>query len=239
MRHKLKYIFFDCMETIVDLHELPSENDYAFWSFSGSGVEGYWADFNDFLLKYMDSKRELNNRMKLNQEYEWIKRLEGVVEKTETIPSSSKHQAAKQLYDHFWHTYKSKCFIKEEVLAVLSVLAKHYKLAVVSNFMIQDGIEELLQLNQADRFFDFVITSINSGWRKPSPLIYQTALQHAGCQPEEILFVGDDYENDYVLPGRVGMNVIFLEKNYKNTDQGAGVDKINNFSQLNDILLGN
>jgi putative hydrolase of the HAD superfamily len=227
------------METIVDLHELPSENDYALWSFSGSGVEEYWADSNDFLLKYLDSKRELNNRMKLNQEYEWIKRLEGVVEKTETIPSSSKHQAAKQLYDHFWLTYKSKCFIKEEVLAVLSVLAKHYKLAVVSNFMIQDGIEELLQLNQADRFFDFVITSINSGWRKPSPLIYQAALQHAGCQPEEILFVGDDYENDYVLPGRVGMKVIFLEKDYKNKDQGAGVDKINNFSQLNDILLGN
>jgi putative hydrolase of the HAD superfamily len=238
MRHKIKYIFFDCMETIVDLHELPSESDYAFWSFSGSGVEPYWADFNEFLLMYLDSKRELTDRMKPNQEYEWIIRMERVVEKTATIPSSSRQEAAKQLYDHFWHTYKSKCFIKQDVLAVLCDLAMHYKLAVVSNFMVEDGIEELLQLNKADRFFEFVVTSINSGWRKPSPFIYQTALQYAGCQPEEILFVGDDYENDYVLPGRAGMKAIFLEKDYKKADIRVNVDKINNFSQLKDILIG-
>ena len=58
----VKYIFFDCMETLVDLHELPSSSDYARWAFQGSGVEGYWRDFEDFLIL---QKTEEGSRRKL------------------------------------------------------------------------------------------------------------------------------------------------------------------------------
>jgi putative hydrolase of the HAD superfamily len=233
----IEYIFFDCMETIVDLYELPLESDYALWAFSGSGVEAYWKDFNEFEMMYVEGKKDHITMLKPNQEYEMMKRLDLVVERTESIPGISKLQVTKKLHNNFWHTYKSKCFVDEEIMRVLSELSKQYKLAVVSNFMIMDGIEELLQLNEVQSYFDFVVTSIRVGWRKPSPRIYEVALQYAGCSPEHILFIGDDYENDYLAPRQLNMKSIFLEKEYKSDHILEGSDKINNFSELKSLLI--
>lgn len=63
-----KYIFFDCMETLIDLHELPSRSDYARWAFQGSGVEGYWRDFEDFLMLYEASKADIAAGMMPDQD---------------------------------------------------------------------------------------------------------------------------------------------------------------------------
>lgn len=49
---RTKYIFFDCMETVIDLTELPTVNDYAYWTYHNSGVEEYWEDYNDFLVMW-------------------------------------------------------------------------------------------------------------------------------------------------------------------------------------------
>jgi putative hydrolase of the HAD superfamily len=44
----VEYIFFDCMETLIDLHKLPVAEDYAMWAYRGSGVESLWQDFDSF-----------------------------------------------------------------------------------------------------------------------------------------------------------------------------------------------
>jgi putative hydrolase of the HAD superfamily len=237
LKDDIKYIFFDCMETIVDLYELPVESDYALWAFSGSGVESYWNDFDEFLMKYLDAKREHIRLLKPNQEYEMMKRLELVVARTDTISSISKMQVTKKLHKQFWTVYKSQCYVSDDIKRGLPALSERYKLAAVSNFMIQDGIEELLQLNEVNRFFDFVVTSIRVGWRKPSPKIYQVALHYAGCTPEQILFIGDDYENDYLAPRRMNMKSLFFEREYKGDYTEPGIDKINNFNELQSLLL--
>jgi putative hydrolase of the HAD superfamily len=237
VKDNITTIFFDCMETIVDLYELPSASDYALWAFAGSGVEQYWGDFNEFWMMYRDAKRELITVMEPDQEHEMRRRLELVIDKTKTIDTSSAHQVIQNLYNNFWSTYKSKCFIDEEIMNVLPELGKRYKLAVVSNFMIQDGIEELLKLNRASSYFDFVVTSINEGWKKPSPKIYEASLQYADCPPEQVLFVGDDYENDVVAPRRMGMKSILLEKDHKRDSRVAGSDKVKNFNELKTLLL--
>ncbi len=51
---KIEYLFFDCMETLVDMDNLPETKDYASWSYHGSGVEKYWDDFNHFCEHYIN-----------------------------------------------------------------------------------------------------------------------------------------------------------------------------------------
>jgi putative hydrolase of the HAD superfamily len=235
MMNQAIYIFFDCMETIVDLYELPNQSDYALWTFSDSEVEHYWSGFNEFLEKYDYSRKEMMSLIEANQEYEIINRIEMLVDRTESININYKHQITRRLYDNYWKTYKSKCYIKEEIKYVLSQLAKQYKLAVVSNFMVKDGIEELLKENGLRNRFEFVNTSINIGWRKPDPKIYEFSIQCAGCNPDQIIFVGDDYENDYLAPRRLGMKSIFLDKEGKTSTE---IDKVIDFYELRNKLLG-
>jgi putative hydrolase of the HAD superfamily len=240
MKENIQYIFFDCMETIIDLYRLPTESDYALWAFSGSGVESYWESFDHFLIKYIEAKRDLMASRSPYEEYEMVKRFEWVVERTETLSSVSNQQVTAKLYENFWETYKSQCFIKDEIMNVLPELTKRYKLAVVSNFMVENGIEELLQLNRAGHFFDYVVTSINAGWRKPSVDIYELAIQYAGCPIEQIVFVGDDYENDVLAPRRLGMKAIWLQKDaHKETEFTLKeIHKVSSFSELKALLLG-
>lgn len=234
MTQQLKYIFFDCMETIVDLHILPKPSDYALWAFSGSGVEHYWNDFHEFLEKYEYATENIRSSIEAYQEYEMIERIQLVVEQTESIRSNIKHQTTRKLYDNYWKTYKSKCYVKDEIRTVLSQLARQYKLAVVSNFKVKGGIQELLEANGLNDLFEFVVTSVYVGRKKPDPGIYEYSIQSAACSPDQIIFVGDDYENDYLAPRRMGMKSLWLDK--EGTAR-AGTDRVIDFYELRSMLL--
>lgn len=235
MKNHIKYIFFDCMETIVDLNEIPSQNDYAHWTFSNSGVEHYWNDSTDFLERYILAKEQLRTSMKENEEYEIERRIELLVSNTDSIKSHNKQEVTRTLYDHYWKTYKSKCYVEDNIKNVLTLLKSRYKLAVVSNFMVRNGIEEMLDSNGILNIFDFVVTSINFGWRKPDSKIYDYSIYRSGCKPDEIIFIGDDYENDYLAPKRLGMGSMWLSKGQPKKSED---DTIINFSELKTILLG-
>lgn len=61
-----------------------------------------------------------------------------------------------RLYENYWETYKAKCFVKDEVRRVLSKLNAKYKLAIVSNFKVMNGIEELLETKEVWDAVDLV-----------------------------------------------------------------------------------
>ncbi len=95
---------------------------------------------------------------------------------------------------------------------MLGKLQVTYKLGVVSNFKVPGGVEELLTTNGIGHFFDFVISSINAGCRKPSPEIYWMALDRIGASPSEVCFIGDDLRNDYLTPKALGMKAVLLDR---------------------------
>lgn len=230
---RIKYIFFDCMETIIDLYELPSKSDYAYWAYQNSGVEGYWDGFEDFLKDYEAAKTYFDSTLAVNAEYDMVDRLKYVVDLNNKVKDGLKKEVIVKLNDRFWNTYKSKCYVKKEVSETLERLSKHYKLAVISNFKVKDGIEELLELNHLRHIFDFIVTSINFGWGKPDIKIYQHALNLSNCLPEDIMFIGDDYENDYMIPRQLGMKALLLIKN----KQYNTTDYIKSFLELEGKLL--
>ncbi len=61
--------------------------------------------------------------------------------------------------------------------------------------------------------FDLVIGCNTTGFAKPNPRPFKLALEMLGLQPEEVMFVGDSYRNDYQGSGKVGMRpVLYLPK---------------------------
>ena len=91
----------------------------------------------------------------------------------------------------------------------------------------------MLDMHGIANYFEFVVTSVSEGWRKPHQEIYEKALKLAGIAPERVVFVGDDYINDYVTPSRLGMTPIYLDRYDRHPELQR---RIKNFSGLHEIL---
>ena len=231
---RFEYIFFDGMETIIDLHELPSMRDYAAWSYFGSGIEDNWEDFDDYFRYYMLAKQELAERLPEHAEYEMRQRFIYIIEQSRNdIPFGLMEKAADRLYENYCRNYYSESFIQNDVLETLQQLKKDYRLGIVSNFMVMNGIEDMLEMHQIKGLFDFVITSVAEGWKKPHQMIYEKALKVSGTKTDKVVFVGDDYINDYITPKKLGMRAVLFDRYNKHPDIQ---DRVVSFYELKDML---
>lgn len=75
--------------------------------------------------------------------------------------------------------------------------SENIRTGVISNIsyapsVVADRIHTLLPKNN----FEFILTSSNYIFRKPNKRIFDLALEKAGCKPEEVWYIGDQYECD-------------------------------------------
>jgi putative hydrolase of the HAD superfamily len=231
---QVQCVLFDCMETLIDLKELPTIREYALWAFEGSGQEHYWAGFDEFFESYKEAREKISNCLPQYKEYEIWERLKYVTRlKLNGARNTEVCQVSSHLMDNFWHTYVSMVYVRNEVKTVLAHLSESRRLGVVSNFMVEDGIEQLLKQHGIFDYFDFVVTSIRVGWRKPHPEIYRVSIEKAQVDPGNILFLGDNYECDYLGPKKMGIRSLLLDRKGNFLD---GTDRINNFFELLSLI---
>ena len=62
-------------------------------------------------------------------------------------------------------------------------------------------------------YLDFKVTSAEVGCDKPRPKIFQAALKKAQVKPEEVIYIGDQYDIDIVGARGVGMKALLIDRN--------------------------
>jgi putative hydrolase of the HAD superfamily len=67
-------------------------------------------------------------------------------------------------------------------------------------------------------YLDFKVTSAEVGFDKPRPEIFQAALKKAAVNPDEALYVGDQYQIDIVGARGVGIKALLIDRNDYFTD---------------------
>jgi len=72
-----------------------------------------------------------------------------------------------------------------------------------------------------------VLISSEVGWRKPAPEFFAAMVRQAGAAPEETLYVGDDYENDYRAAMSAGLHALLL---------GPPRDRARHIARIGDLL---
>jgi putative hydrolase of the HAD superfamily len=93
-------------------------------------------------------------------------------------------------------------------LALLSELARHYRLGIVSNFYGNlAGVCDDLRLRP---LFGTIVDSAEVGWTKPDPRIFAHALRELGVEAREATFVGDSLARDMTGARGIGMAHIWL-----------------------------
>jgi len=63
--------------------------------------------------------------------------------------------------------------------------------------------------------FSHVIFSSDLGHKKPDPRIFLEATKLMGWEPEEVLCIGDNFENDIVPSARLGMKAMHIEEAWR------------------------
>lgn len=74
-----------------------------------------------------------------------------------------------------------------------------------------------------------VVVSAAVGHRKPSPRFFSELVRVAGCEPGEVVFVGDDVRNDYLGAAAAGLAAVLFDTQGRTT---TGVRRIGRLGEL-------
>ena len=117
------------------------------------------------------------------------------------------------LSQSFWHIFNHSAVMEPNVNEVLTVLARSYRLAVITNDFVSAQVPRM-QAAGIEHFFEEVIVSEAIGFAKPSPEIFNHALSRLDLTPAQVLYVGDFLAHDYV--GAMQVKIDFCYYNRKN-----------------------
>lgn len=127
------------------------------------------------------------------------------------------HRWCHELYDLF--TDPEVYVLFDDVVETMDVLRrKGFRLGIVSNFA--PTLRRILEHKGILSYFDPVIVSTEVGLEKPNPDIFRLALEQAGLQPGEMLYVGDHDKNDIWAPNQVGIAAVKIKRYDYHTGEG-------------------
>jgi HAD superfamily hydrolase (TIGR01662 family) len=124
-----------------------------------------------------------------------------------------------------------------ETLMVLATLKDAgYKLGLITNSMQPMWMRDI-ELNAYGimPFLDVRVTSGDTGYMKPHPYIYLSALKQIGIEPQEAVFVGDRPGNDIIGANKVGMTSVWIDPPHLDYDL-KGVEPHYRITQLQQLL---
>ena len=91
-------------------------------------------------------------------------------------------------------------------LEAIESIARDYQLGALTN-----GNADIRRLGLS-RHFSFAFSAEQVGAPKPAPDLFHHALRHTGCEPREMLYVGDDPVKDVDAANRVGLHTIWVRR---------------------------
>jgi FMN phosphatase YigB (HAD superfamily) len=85
--------------------------------------------------------------------------------------------------------------------------------------------------------FDFVMTGYEAGCDKSNPKMYRRLLEILNARPEEAVMIGDDVPIDIILPKKLGINAILLNREVKNVECPQADAVINNLNKAVETII--
>lgn len=126
----------------------------------------------------------------------------------------------------------SIAFLYEDVRETLTKLKEKYKIAVLSNGNKASQRRKMATIDIYD-LLDYSLVSGEFHVRKPDPEIYKYTCLQLGLEPEECVYVGDNYRIDVLGSMNAGLKPIYVQR----TDEThTDVQTIHEIKELLDLF---
>jgi FMN phosphatase YigB (HAD superfamily) len=112
--------------------------------------------------------------------------------------------------------------------AVIKAKENGFKTAIVTTiayFQFKRAIQPIRN------YFDFIMTGYEAGCDKTNPKMYRKVLEILNTRPEEAVMIGDDVPIDIILPKKLGINAILLNREGKNVEYPEADAVINDLNK--------
>ena len=121
---------------------------------------------------------------------------------------------------------------------ILSELAERgIQMGIISNSILGGkALSGILDQHDMLKYFDFVMTSSDYGFRKPHLQIFKTGIARTGCKKEEIWFAGDWIPQDIVGAKNAGLTSVWYNVKSAVTDMVDPDFEIQHWDQLLKII---
>jgi HAD superfamily hydrolase (TIGR01509 family) len=86
-------------------------------------------------------------------------------------------------------------------------------------------------------YFDFIMTGYEAGCDKTNPRMYRNVLEILKVKPEEAIMIGDDVPTDILLPKRLGINAILLDREGKGEECSQADAVVNDLNEAVEIII--
>lgn len=86
-------------------------------------------------------------------------------------------------------------------------------------------------------YFDFIMTGYEAGCDKTDPKMYRKVLEVLNVKPEEAVMIGDDVPIDILLPKRLGINAILLDREGKSEECSQADAVASNLNEAVEIII--
>jgi len=143
-----------------------------------------------------------------------------------------------QIIQLHWRPYVQDAHARKGAKDLLNHLkSKGFKLGIVANIW-SGGMNPALEKLGLDSFFDATIASVDVGYQKPDPEIFQLALKRLRLNAKETIMVGDNPSSDIQGAHNLGIYTVRLMRGPNRTEPDAveADFKIKNLSKLADIV---
>ena len=126
----------------------------------------------------------------------------------------------------FLYDYERPCVMRREHLkeTMMELKAMGLHLGVISNIISRSVVRHFLAEYGIEALMDCVITSAETGIRKPSPEIFRIAEKTMGLKPEELCYVGDTISRDVIGTRNAGWAMMIQIRNPSIAHRDAGLE---------------
>ena len=116
----------------------------------------------------------------------------------------------------------------DAVEAVVKAKENGFKTATVTTiayFQFKEAVKPI------KGHFDFIMTGYEAGCDKTNPKMYRRVLEILRVKPEEAVMIGDNMDIDVLLPKRLDINAILLNRERENVECPAAVAIVDNLKE--------
>lgn len=173
-------------------------------------IQNRLTEMEDFFLRHMRANRYVWASEEAIHDFwmmYYINMLRPLIEEQDETRLRQLAQAIHHEYDSHtrWQIYP-------DVLPTLEALqaSKRYTLGAISDWGISLG--PILQRLQLNTYFDCLLISALTGHSKPSPALYEAALERANAVADYTMHIGDSYTLDVLGARAVGMIPVLLDR---------------------------
>ena len=134
----------------------------------------------------------------------------------------------------YCYRYVIKTVMRSKEL--LENLNSQYSLGIISNYY--GNLETVLQELSIKKYFSSVIDSTKLKIRKTDKQIFKVALNDLAMVPQEVIMIGDSYENDIIPAKSIGCFTIWIQNKVwqEPVDNGSADFKIESITELPKVL---